>query len=169
MKHKLLLIYSWFVRIVLFPLPDIPFIMRFRGFLYGLGMRSCGKNFQVTHDAIIKNLENISVGEKCFVGNNSIIMGGGQIYIEDEVMFAPNVVVISGNHTSKNGSYRFGPSDVGYINIGRGTWIASNCTIQRNTKLPANSVLSANSFLNKVYEQSAIYGGVPATLLRKKD
>ena len=53
MKHRLLLLYSWLVKTVLFFLPDIPLIMRFRGFLYSLGMPSCGSNFQVAHNVII--------------------------------------------------------------------------------------------------------------------
>lgn len=62
MKHKLLLAYSWFVRTILFFLPDMPLVMRFRGFLYGLGMAKRGKNIQVTHDAILRDLENMSLG-----------------------------------------------------------------------------------------------------------
>lgn len=61
MKHKLLLLYSWLVRTLLFFLPDMPLVMRFRGFLYGLGMAKSGKNIQVTHDAILRDLENISM------------------------------------------------------------------------------------------------------------
>lgn len=62
MKHKFLLIYSWFVRTILFFLPDMPLVMRLRGFLYGLGMAKSGKNIQVTHDAILRDLENMSMG-----------------------------------------------------------------------------------------------------------
>ena len=170
MKCKLLLLYSWFVRTMLYFFPDIPIIMRFRGFLYGLGMKKCGKDFQVTHDAIIKGLQSIMVGSNCFVGNSSVIMGNGYIIIEDQVMLAPQVILISGNHTSKNGSYRYGQGDVGRIFIGKGAWIAGNSTIQKDSALPANSVLSANSFLNKIYtEENSVYGGVPAKLLRIKD
>lgn len=169
MKSHVLLIYSWLVRTLLFFLPDIPFVMRFRGWLYGFAMKSCGRDFQVTHDAIIRNLQLIVVGNNCFVGNGTIIMGGGEIILEDEVMLAPHVIIISGNHTSKNGSYRYGKSDVGQIVIGRGSWVAGNATIQKDSQLPVNSVLSANSFLNRKFDISnAVYGGVPAKLLKVK-
>ncbi len=167
MKHKLLLLYSWLVRTVLFFLPDVPFIMRFRGMLYGLGMKKCGKDFQVTHNAVIKDLQNIEVGDHCFVGNNSILLGSGKIILENEILIAPHVVLISGNHTSYKGSYRYGVGDVGIIRIERGAWIAANCTIQKNSTLPQNSVLSANSFLNKKFtESNSVYGGVPAKLIK---
>ncbi len=168
MMRKFLLIYCWFVRVILYFLPDIPIIMRFRGWLYGLGMKKCGCDFQVTHDAVIKDLCGISVNNHVFVGNGTVIMGSGTIDIEDEVQFAPHCIVISGNHTLKNGSFRYGMGDRGHIQIGRGAWVAGNSTIQRGSKLPAGSVLSANSFLNKVYEEPlSLYGGVPAKFIKK--
>lgn len=168
MKDKLLLIYVWFVRTILFFLPDIPVFMRFRGWLYGMGMQKRGRDFQVTHDAIIKDLKGISVGDHVFIGNHAIMMGSGTIDIEDEVQLAPHVILISGNHTSLNKSYRYGKGDIGRIFVGRGAWVAGNSTIQRDSALPANSVLSANSFLNKVFtEEDSIYGGVPAKFIKK--
>lgn len=170
MRHKFLLIYSWAVRTLLFFWPDIPLIMRFRGWFYGLGMSKCGKDFQVTHDAVIKDLSGISVGSHVFVGNGTVIMGSGMIEIGDEVQFAPHCIIISGNHTMKDGSFRYGEGDRGHIYIGRGAWVAGNSTIQRGSKLPAGSVLSANSFLNKVYEEPlSLYGGVPAKFIKRLD
>lgn len=79
MKHRLLLLYSWFIRIVLFFMPDVPIIMRFRGWLYGLGMKKCGRDFQVTHDARITGLECMTVGKHCFVGNQTLIFANNDI------------------------------------------------------------------------------------------
>lgn len=141
--------------------------MRFRGWLYGLGMTKCGKDFQVTHDAIIKGLQHLVIGDNVFVGNHSIIIGCGMCIVCDQVQIAPHCVIICGNHTSQNGSYRYGKGDLGDIYIGYGSWIAANCTIAKGGKLPNNSVLAANSFLNKKFEISnSIYGGVPAKFIK---
>lgn len=149
-------------------LPDIPVFMRFRGWLYGLAMSYRGKDFQVTHDAIIKDLCGLTVGNHVFVGNGTVIMGSGTIEIEDEVQFAPHCIIISGNHTLMRGSFRYGNGDRGHIQIGRGAWVAGNSTIQRGSKLPAGSVLGANSFLNKEFEEPlSLYGGVPAKFIKK--
>lgn len=167
MKHKFLLIYSWFVRTILFFLPDMPLVMRLRGFLYGLGMAKSGKNIQVTHDAILRDLENMSMGGGIFIGNQSVIFGGGIIEIDSDVLIAPHCVIVSGNHISENGSYSKGKGSVGRIIIGKGAWIAANCTVAKNSILPSNSVLAANSFLNKPFEiENSIYGGVPARLIK---
>jgi len=167
MKHKIFLLYSWLIRTTLYFLPDIPIIMAFRGWLYGICIKKCGNNFQVTHDAIIRNLENISIGHNCFIGNGCFIMGDGPIYIQDDVLIGPHTVVISGNHTENNGSYRFGEIKFGEIYISKGCWVGANCTITMNSFLPECSVLAANSVLNKkYYEKRCLYGGVPARKIK---
>lgn len=168
MKHKFLLLYSWLIRAMLYFWPDIPVLMRLRGFLYGLGMKKCGTDFQVTHDTIIKDLQGISIGRHVFVGNGSIIMGSGTIEIEDEVLIAPHVIIISGNHGLKDDSFRYGAGECGHIHIGKGAWVAGNSTICKDSTLPAGSVLGANSFLNKIFsERCSLYGGVPAKFIKR--
>lgn len=168
MKHKLLLLYSWFVRISLIWLPDMPLTMRFRGWLYGLAMKKCGQDLQVAHNAIVKDLENISVGSHVYFAPATCIYGN--LIIGDEVQVAMGSVVISGNHTSVNGSYRYGPSDMGITSIGRGAWVGANCTLLKGAYLPENSVLAANSCLTKSMTiPNAIYGGVPAKFIKVYD
>ena len=161
--HKILLMYTWFIRTTLYFLPDIPIFMRFRGFIYGIGMQHCGKDFQVTHDANVKVLEKISVGNHVFIGNTSLILGGGGVSIEDNVLIGPHVVIVSGNHTFLNGSYRFGKSKLGEIKIKQGSWVAANCTVTQGAVLPETSVLGSNSVLNKAFtEKNSLYAGLPA-------
>lgn len=113
-------------------------------------------------------MQKIKIGENCFVGNNTVIIGVGFCYLDDEVQIGPNCVIVSSNHTSVNGSYRFAKGeDIGPIYINHGSWIAANCTIAKGSKLPENSVLAANSFLNKIFEiPNSIYGGVPAKFIK---
>ena len=82
--------------------------MRFRGWLYSLGMKHCGYDFQVTHDARLITLQEISVGRNCFIGNNSLVFASinGEISLADEVQIGPHCVIISDNHTIKDGSFR---------------------------------------------------------------
>lgn len=170
MKHKLLLLYSWFIRTLLIWTPDIPFIMRFRGWLYGLGMKSCGKNFQVAHNVNIKCLDGITVGNNCYIGNNNIILGSGIIIIEDEVQIGPNCVIASGNHVLINGSYYNKEGNIGVIKICNGSWVAANCTLAKGAALPSGSVLAANGFLaTEMTISNSVYGGVPAKLIKKDD
>lgn len=169
MKNKLFLIYTWLVRSVLFFLPDIPFIMRFRGWLYGLPMIKCGKDFQVPHDARLTGLQWMVIGNHVVIGNLSVFFAHGIITLEDEVLVGPMCMFSAGNHTKINGSYRYGQSEISSIRICAGSWVAANCTVIGGAVLPQGSVLGANSLLNKSYDISdSLYGGVPAKLITQK-
>ena len=107
MKHKWLLLYAWLVRTLLFFLPDFPLFMRFRGWLYGLAMKKCGRNFQVAHSVILNGLDLLSVGKNVYIANNCNVILNGELRIGDEVMFGPGVLVSTGNHQFDGYSYRF--------------------------------------------------------------
>lgn len=168
MYHKFLLLYSWFVRSALYFLPDIPLIMRFRGWLYGLGMTSCGKNLQVTHDAILRNLDNMTFGDNIFIANHAILWGGGSLIIDDCVIIAPHATLVTGNHILSNGSFRDGKGVHGVIHLKSGSWVAANCTVCFGAVLPERSILGANSMMNKEFKEvESVYGGVPAKFIKK--
>ncbi len=167
--HKFLLLYSWFIYTIMFFFPDIPVLMRLRGFLYGLMMNKSGRNFQVAHDVILKSLEYISVGDDVYIANMSIIIAGrSHITLEDQVMIGPKCVLVDGNHGFYNQSYRFAKGSSAPIILKYGSWVAGNCTVLGGSILPKGSVLGANSLLNKPYKESnSIYGGLPAKHIKQ--
>ncbi|MBR4468746.1 MAG: acyltransferase [Bacteroidales bacterium] len=169
MKHKLLLIYSWLIRTLLFFLPDIPFIMRFRGWLYGLGMLHKGKNFQLAHSTILNTIEMISVGENVYIANFCSIIANGNITIGDNTLFGPGVVISSGNHRFEDGLF-IKQSDKKDVAIGKNSWVAANCTIVGGSVLPESSILAANSVLTSKLDETlagCLYGGTPAKFIKK--
>ncbi|MEW5846122.1 MAG: acyltransferase [Bacteroidota bacterium] len=169
MKHKLLLIYSWIIRTILFFLPDIPFFMRIRGSLYGLGMKQCGKNFQVAHSSILNSLECFMIGDNVYIANFCNLLGNGTIVIENNVIIGPGVIISAGNHVYENGSFRFSKSIPLDVTIMHGSWIAANCTIVGECIFPSESILAANSvFISiKEFKNKSLYAGVPAKLVKE--
>lgn len=169
MKHKVLLVYSWFVRTVLFFLPDFPLFMRFRGWLYGLGMKKCGKDFQVTHSAVLNTIDMIVVGDNVYIANFCSLIANGVIEIGDNVLFGPGVVVSSGNHKYVNGQ-SVKESDQKDVMIGKNSWVAANCTVVGGAMLPESSILAANSVLTSKLDETisgGLYGGTPAKFIKK--
>lgn len=167
MKNRIILLYAWFVRTALFIFPDVPLVSRFRGFLYGIAMKKCGPNLIVQHDAIIRDLQNLEFGRDIRIANHVAIWGSGKIVIEDCVIIGPHAVIVSGNHTLGNGSFRNGAGHKGVIILKEGSWVAANSTVCAGSVLPERSVLGANSMMNKAFtEQESIYGGVPARFIK---
>jgi maltose O-acetyltransferase len=166
MKHNLLLLYSWIVYLLFMLLPNAPFIMRIRGFFYLLFNSNKSKNFQVSRNVILINLENLIIGNNVYLAPGVIINAIGTIHLDDEVMIGFNSVLNSGNHTIKNDSYRYGVKQIKPIYVGSGAWIAANCTIAAGSRIGRCSIIAANSFFSSKSEDFSIYGGVPAVLIK---
>jgi len=166
MKHKSLLIYSWLVFFLLRILPDMPSIMRFRGHCYLFFTRNRVSDFQVSSDVVIRNLENITIGNSVYLAPGVVINAVGDIHLGDEVMVGFNSVLNSGNHTIKGNSYRHGDKHILPIYIGSGSWVAANCTITAGSNIGVCTLIAANSCYSGRSEDFSIYGGVPAVFIR---
>lgn len=166
MRHKFLLLYVWFVRTTLYFLPDQPLIMRFRGFVYSLFMAGSSKNFQVSASVVIRGLEKLSVGADVYLAPRVIINARDKITLESQVMIGFNSVIVSGNHSIYDGSYRFGPTNKSPIFIGYGTWVSANCTITAGVVIGSSCLIAANSAVVSSLSGNSIYGGVPAKFIK---
>lgn len=162
MKTRISIVYSWFVRMVTIWLPDIPVFMYFRGFLYSLMMKHCGKKFSVPSTVIFNSLTGLWVGDHVLIGHRAVIIAL-DVTIENEVLIGPNVLISGGNHTFKNGSYRFGPHVSKPVILKAGSWVCGNCVVTAGGVLPARSILAAGSVLTKAFiETDSVYCGQPA-------
>lgn len=159
--------YSWIVSLLLSWMPDSPITMRFRGFLYSLAINKCGKNFQVANGVILRGLGKLRIGNNVYIGPRSIVLCHSWIDIQDEVLIGPNCIIVSGNHTNFQRSFRFNKTNSAPISIGKGSWVSGNCTITAGTTIKNNVLIAANSCVSKDTVDSALYGGVPAKFIKK--
>ena len=167
MKTRISIVYSWFIRVATCWLPDVPFIMRLRGWLYSLMMKNCGPNLQVPSTVIFNSLSGLSIGSNVLFGHRAIVIAL-DVEIGDEALIGPNSVISGGNHTFLNGSFRFGPHVAQKVIIGNGAWVCANCAVTAGSVLPARSVLGAGSVLTKAYGQTdSLYVGQPAKFLKQ--
>ena len=157
MKKKLILLYSWFIRTLMYFLPDIPLIMRLRGFLYSIFMKKHGRNLQVASSSILKGLENISTGDNCFFALNTIIDASTSITFEDDVMVGYSSIIVSGNHTMIDNSYRYGKPKRSPILIKNGSWIGANCVILAGAIVPPASCIAAGTVITKKLDKIGVY------------
>lgn len=164
--HKFFLLYSWFVWFVTFFIPDMAITMRFRGWLYFLPFNKTGKNIQVANSARLIGLENIKIGSDIYIASGVVINARGKVIIGNEVMIGHETVVVAGNHTKKNGSFRFGISEPGDISVGFGSWISGNCTVTANSIIGEGVLVGANSLVRGELINNSFYAGVPVKLIR---
>lgn len=166
LQNKILLLYSWFISIAMFWLPDEPRIMRFRGKLLSLAMKECAGNFQVSGRVIIRGLNRLNVGKNVYLAPGVVILCHTDVVLQDDVLIGPNTVITAGNHTSDGFSYRFGKSKVAPVTICRGSWVAANCTITAGAFIENHVLVGANSVVTTRLKEDSIYGGVPAKFIK---
>jgi maltose O-acetyltransferase len=89
------------------------------------------------------------------------------IRIANEVMLSPYCVIVSGNHTSINGSYRYGPAILAPIVIEKGLWIASHVVVTAGCTIGENSLIAANAVVTQNIPANVIAGGIPARIINQ--
>ena len=97
---------------------------------------------------------------------------GGKIIIEDKVLLGPQITIFTNDHKFDDNSIPI--FDQGYtpltvddtVIIKEGSWIGACVTILRGVTIGKNSVVAANSVVNKNVPDNTLVGGCPAKVIR---
>ncbi len=119
--------------------------------------------------------KNLFIGNNVTIGEcNNFINSRANVIIGDYVMFGPNVTVITGGHrtdilgrkmSTVTNSEKLPENDQDIVFEGD-NWIGANSTILRGTRIGMGSIIAAGAVVTKNVEPYAIYGGVPAKLIK---
>ena len=151
--HFILLFTNW--------LPDNVFFIRLRGTLISPFFKKCGKKLGVGRNVTFYDPSNIEIGDWVYIAYGCWFSPGFGITIEDEVLFGPNNIIATGNHTRLNYSFRFGQSSGGKIFFGKGCWIGANCSILAGSIIGKGSVVAANTVTNGIVPDNCVFAGQP--------
>lgn len=111
-------------------------------------------------------------GNNSYIGSLSTIQSdiGCKVYIGDFCMISHNVRIYTQTNLADQ-DFRLSREHKikkGNVEIGNGVWIGANVFINPGVSIGDNSVIGANSVVTKDVPENAIYGGVPAILIRNK-
>ncbi len=138
---------------------------------------SLGNNVSILRGTIIEctgvlnNLgEGLTIGNNVGIAQNCFIQVRGEVIIEDNVIFGPNVSIFSENHNfddpdlpvNVQGENRKG------VKIESGVWIGTRSIILDGVTVGKNSIVAAGSVVNKDVLPYSIVGGVPAKLIKMR-
>jgi acetyltransferase-like isoleucine patch superfamily enzyme len=122
----------------------------------------------VSRHVTINFTNRLEIGSNVFIATGCWLQARGGIVLEDEVQLGPYAVLVAGDHTQIDGSYRFGPSNTGPIRIGQGSWVAAHATVTKGVIIGRGALLAANSVATHDIPSYAMAGGVPARIIHKK-
>ena len=148
-------------------LPDNVIFLRLRGYLCKPFFGSCGKNLRIGRNITFYNSQNIYIGSNVYIAAGNWFNASEKIMINDDVMFGPQSVIVSSNHTLVKGSYRYGKPDSKKIIIGKGSWISANCTITAGSNIGLACLIASNTVVSKNVPDYSVYGGVPGKIIKK--
>lgn len=107
-----------------------------------------------------------SLAQNCSVSGEDV-----GVFIGENVMIAPNVVIVAFNHgfAEKNKPMIDQANVCAPVYIENNVWIGSNCTIGMGVTIGEGSIVASNTFVNKNVEPFSIVGGLPAKLIKIRD
>jgi acetyltransferase-like isoleucine patch superfamily enzyme len=131
-----------------------------------------GRRTTISSFAKVKTAEGVfRTGNECGFANGCFVApGSGGIELGDHVVCGPNVAIIGCN-------YRYAELDVPFdqqglsslgVRIGRNVWIGANSTILDGSVIGDNTIVVANSLVNRRFPPNVILQGNPAKVVLRR-
>lgn len=110
----------------------------------------------------------VDIGSHVLIAHNVWIGGRGDIYIGDETLIGPNVVIVSSNHdlSVKGIPVKDAPEIRGQVRIGRRCWVGANATIVPNVEIGDGCIVAAGSVVVADVRSHTLVAGNPAKFVR---
>lgn len=104
------------------------------------------------------------IGKNVFINFDCTFLDLGGITIEDGVLIAPKVNLLSEGHPlSPHNRHNLVP---GHIHIKKNAWIGANATILPGVTIGENAIVAAGAIVSKDVPDNVVVGGIPAKVIR---
>lgn len=110
-------------------------------------------------------LNRLKIGKNVFINSNLLAMSRGEITIEDDVMIAANVSLISNNHDP----YERMVLTCKPVLIQKGAWIGANAVILPGVSVGRYAIVGAGSVVTRDVPDYAVVVGNPAKVVKTLD
>ena len=110
-------------------------------------------------------IDRIVIGKNCYVNNNFLAMAQGGVTLEDDVMIAANVQVLTNNHDP----YQRELLTCKPVTIKKGAWIGAGVSITPGVTIGRYAIVGAAAVVTKDVPDYAIAVGNPARVVKTLD
>jgi acetyltransferase-like isoleucine patch superfamily enzyme len=135
-----------------------------RNFLSQITESEIDVNTTVFTPIYINYGKNLKIGKNVFINFDCTFLDLGGITIEDGVLIAPKVSLLSEGHPVSPESRH--SLKVGHIHIKKNAWIGANATILPGITIGENAVVAAGAVVSNDVPDNTIVGGIPAKILK---
>lgn len=109
--------------------------------------------------------DNVKIGNNVYINSNALLMARGGITIEDDVMIAGNVQLLSNNHDE----YDRQILTCSPIHIRKGVWIGAGATVLPGVTVGKHAIIGAGAIVTKDVPDYAVVVGIPAKVVKTLD
>ena len=141
----------------------MPYTEEYDALIKELFMDNIGENSRMMPSVTVVRGNNVKIGKNVVVMNNALFMAAGGITIEDDVMVAANVQLISNNHDL----YDHQILTCKPVRLKRNCWIGAGATILPGITVGENAVVAAGAIVTKDVEDNTVVGGNPARVIKR--
>ena len=124
-----------------------------------------GENSQIMAPISGAAFDRIKIGDNVFINSNSLLMARGGITIEDDVMVAANVQLLSNNHDE----YDRQVLTCKPIHIKKGAWIGAGASILPGVTIGKYAIVGAGAIVTKDVGDYEVAVGIPAKVVKTLD
>lgn len=104
------------------------------------------------------------IGKNVFINFDCVFLDLGGITIEDGVLIAPKVSLLSEGHPLEpENRHALVP---GHIHIKKNAWIGAGATILQGVTIGENAIVAAGAVVSKDVPDNVIVGGIPAKIIK---
>lgn len=108
--------------------------------------------------------KNTRIGRNVFINFDCTFLDLGGITIDDYIMLAPKVSLLSEGHPVT--VYERHALTTGSIHLKRNAWIGANATILQGVTISENAVVTAGAVVSKDVPANTIVGGIPGKKIK---
>ena len=110
---------------------------------------------------------NITIGENFYANFDCIILDVAEVFIGDNVLFAPRVSVYTVGHPTDTFTRNLFLGNAKRIFIGNNVWIGGNTVINPGVRIGDDSVIGAGSVVTHGIPENVVAAGNPCRVLRE--
>ena len=137
---------------------------------HGAGTLILGKKCQIRANTIIEFSTGgiVTIGDGTVVGYGCFLQCTDTITLGRNVLIGPHCVIIASNHTVNDKPVASQPMIPGKVIIEDFVWLGANITVPTNITISKDSIIGANSFVNKQIPSGQIWAGSPIKYIKDK-
>ena len=143
----------------------LPNTDEYNGLIKELFGDNIGENSMVMAPIAGAAFDRIKIGNNVYINSNSLLMARGGITIDDDVMIAANVQLLSNNHDE----YDRQVLTCKPIHIRKGAWIGAGASILPGVTIGKYAIVGAGAIVTKDVSDYEVAVGIPAKIVKTLD